>query len=152
LSTWARHVIICVNDAFPTGTLKSLEAADASDCFGVIDAALDVGEGFPHLWASVRKNLESEFMRSRSPDHEVITFHIEPAHAHILIRQSGAFSLDATVARWKAAALAGWRYPRAFVPDIWAPGYFDTVLTEPEDIETARIAIDSHAPPPWARD
>jgi hypothetical protein len=141
-----------VDDAFPAGTVKSLEAADAGDCFGVIDAALDVGDGFPHLWASVRENLESELIQSRGPDHEVITFHIEPAHAHILIRQSGVFPLDATVERWKAKALGGWRCRRPFVQNIWAPGYYDTVLTEPEDIETARIAIDSHAPPPWARD
>jgi hypothetical protein len=151
LSNWARHVIICLDDAFPIGTVKSLKAAEARDCFAVIDAALDMGEGFPHLWASVRENLESEFLYLTRPDYEILTFHIEPAHAHVLIRQASAFALDATVERWKARAFLGTRFPPAFARNIWAPGYYDTVLTEPEAIEAARAAIDSHPPPPWMR-
>jgi hypothetical protein len=148
LLTWARHIILCVEDAFPSGTVQSLEAAEAGACFGVIDAALDVGQGYPHLRFSVREDLEAQFIHSRGPDYEVITFHIAPTHAHVLIRQNDDFPLELTVDRWKKMAFAYSGHSPALAQRIWAPGYYDTVLTDADDIEAARVAIDSHEHPP----
>jgi hypothetical protein len=145
MSQWARHIIICVDDAFPAGTVRRLEAARPQDCFAIVDAALDVGEGArylraPRIWA----DLESELLSSRGRDYEVISFYIAPTHAHVLIREAEGFCLETTVERWKAEAIGDLSDPRALDRQIWAPGYFDTVLTDPREIEQTRTAILIH--------
>jgi hypothetical protein len=151
-SQFARHVIICVEDAFPAGTVRSLEAAEPRDCFAIIDTALDVGQGSrflrsPSIWSELR----SEFVAPSGGDYKVIAYHIAPTHAHVLIREADRFSLEATVERWKSVALSGSSDRRGFDRWIWAPGYYDTTLHEPAEIEAARIAVNFHTPIP-ARD
>ena len=143
----ARHVIICVKDAFPSGTVRSLEAAEPRDCFAIIDTALDVGQGSrflrsPSIWSELR----SEFVSPSEGDYAVLAYHIAPTHAHVLFREAERFSLEATVERWKSVALSASNEPRGFARWIWAPGYYDTTLREPDEIEAARIAINLHTP------
>jgi hypothetical protein len=142
----ARHVIICVEDAFPAGTVQSLEAAEPEDCFAIIDAALDVGQGSrflrsPSIWSELR----SEFASPSGGDYKVLAYHIAPTHAHVLIREAERFSLEATVERWKSVALSASSDRRGFNRWIWAPGYYDTTLQDPAEIEAARIAVNLHA-------
>jgi hypothetical protein len=143
----ARHLIICVDDAFPVGTVDHLEAADPRDCFAIIDAALDAGQGSPYLRRpSICSELRSGFAPDSGADYDVLAYHIAPTHAHVLIREADRFSLDATVERWKVMALSTTRDRRAFERWIWAPGYYDTMLEDPAEIEAARVAIGFHAP------
>jgi hypothetical protein len=126
-----RHIIICVNDSFPAGTVQALQAARPQDCFALIDAALDAGRGTPYLAIpSICENLESEFLVATGADNQVITFCISPTHAHVLIKDTGDFSLDATV----------------------APGYYDTSIRDVRQIESVRMAIVVHegrSPADW---
>jgi hypothetical protein len=146
-SDWARHVIICVDDAFPVGTVQSLDAADPEDCFAIIDTALDAGQGSRYLRSpSIWSELRAEFVQHGGPDYDVLAYHIAPTHAHVLIREAQRFSLDATVERWKAVALSTTSDRRAYGRWIWAPGYYDETLEDPAEIEAARIAIDFHTP------
>jgi hypothetical protein len=147
MSSWARHIILCVDDAFPVGTVRSLEAAAPQDCFAIVDAALDVGQGSRYLWARpIREYLESEFFLPIDRDYEVIKFYLAPTHIHLLIREAEGFSLEAKVEYWKAMAVRGLSDPRDLDPRIWAPGYYDTVLMGPREIEAERMAIDLHRP------
>jgi len=140
-----RHIIICVNDSFPAGTVQALQAARPQDCFALIDAALDAGRGTPYLAIpSICENLESEFLVATGADNQVITFCISPTHAHVLIKDTGDFSLDATVERWKEGALNGWNGRRAPDERIWAPGYYDTSIRGARQIESVRMAIVVH--------
>ena len=148
-SDYARHVIICVEDAFPAGTMARLEAAEPAQCFKVIDQALDAGEGSRYLKSPVVwRDLRAEFVAERDRDYTVLAYHIAPTHAHVLIREAPRFSLEATVERWKAVALAGSGDRMAFGKWIWAPGYYDQILREPSDIDAARVAIDFHGTEP----
>jgi hypothetical protein len=114
-SPLARHVIICVEDAFPSGTVRSLEAAEPRDCFAIIDTALDIGQGSrflrsPSIWSELR----SEFVAPSGGDYAVLAYHIAPTHAHVLIREADRFSLEATVERWKSVALTASSDRRGF--------------------------------------
>lgn len=151
-SDYARHVIICVENAFPSGTIARLEAAEPAQCFEVIDQALDAGEGSGYLKSPVVwRDLRAEFVSDADRDYAVLAYHIAPTHAHVLIREAPRFSLEATVERWKAVALTGAGDRMAFGKWIWAPGYYDQILCDVEAIEAARVAIDFHGSEPPKR-
>jgi hypothetical protein len=138
-----------MSDAFPLGTVRSLEAAKPAECFGVIDRSLDEGHGSERLCApTVGADLWAELYGSDVADCEVLAHHVAATHIHVLIREGEAFDLETTVERWKAAALSD---PRCrWIPDrrFWAPGYFDAWLEDPAEIEAARLAIESHGSAP----
>jgi hypothetical protein len=145
LSTWARHIIICAQDAFPKGTVASLEWAKPADCFSVIDHALDASQGSPFLGSRATwVDLWSELNPSDGREYEVLAHHIAPTHIHVLIKEAEGFDLEATVDRWKAAALSDPNCVR--IPDrrFWAPGYYDTILEEAGEIDAARVTIGCH--------
>ncbi len=136
-----------MEDAFPAGTVLRLEAAEPRNCFAIIDAALDAGQGSRYLRSpSIWGELRSEFVAPLGGDYVVLAYHIAPTHAHVLLREAERFSLEATVERWKAVALAGSSDRRGHGRWIWAPGYYDTILQEPDEIEAARTTIDFHTP------
>ena len=74
----------------------------------------------------------------------MVAFYIAPTHAHVLITEAEGFCPAATVERWKSMAVRDLSPAGVFDRRIWAPGYFDTVLTDPREIEQARLAIVIH--------